>query len=143
MVVGPILVFVAWRTVVVERASVWVAMGIALGGLGMLSLATRRVVASGRVSVVEAVVAGVAAGIVLYLATVAFVVIVRRWPRFDRHVEEIYDQRKGLALPVALLLAVGVVGPGEEIFWRGAFQGRASTALGWMGGALQIGRAHV
>lgn len=142
-VLGALAVFVAWRAVVAERATVWVAMGGTLGVLGLLSLATGRVVASGRVPMTGAVVAGVAAGVVLYAATVAFVVVVRRWPRFDRHVEEIYDQRKGLPVGLALIVAAGVVGPGEEVFWRGMFQWRASTALGWIGGGIMTWAVYV
>jgi uncharacterized protein len=143
MVAGALAVFVAWRTVVAERATVWVAMSATLGVLAVLSLATRRVVVSGRLSIAEAVGTGLAVGVVLYGATVAFVVAVRRWPRFDRHVAEIYDQRKGLSLPAALLLAAGVFAPGEEVFWRGLFQWRASTGLGWVGGAVLTWAVYV
>jgi membrane protease YdiL (CAAX protease family) len=70
--------------------------------------------------------------VALYLATAAFVMIVRRWPVFERHVREIYDQRKGLPLGAALLLAAGVTAPGEELFWRGLFQTRLAGEFGWV-----------
>ncbi|HEX2267454.1 MAG TPA: CPBP family intramembrane glutamic endopeptidase, partial [Actinomycetota bacterium] len=66
---------------------------------------------------------------VLYAATVAFVLFVRRWHVFDRHVAEIYDQRKGLPLAAALVVAAGVTGPGEEFFWRGLFQERLEQSF--------------
>ena len=68
-------------------------------------------------------------------ARIVFVLIVRRAPVFDRHVEEIYDQRKGRSLPEALGLAAFIVAPGEELFWRGLFQGRLASAIGWPGAA--------
>ena len=33
-------------------------------------------------------------------------------------------------------MAAGVTASGEELFWRGLFQGRMVTAAGWAGGAL-------
>lgn len=127
---GAVAVFVGWIVVSAGRGSVWIVMGVVLGALCTASLATRRVVASGRLSVGTATAAGLGAGLALYGATVAFVVVVRRWPVFERHVAEVYDQRKGLSLPLALLLAAGVVAPSEEVFWRGLFQGRAGQAFG-------------
>lgn len=135
MAVGAVAVTAGWVVVNSGRASVWVVMGVVVGTLGVASLATGRIVGSGRLGVWAAVAAGLGAGIVLYAATAAFVLVVRRWPVFDRHVAQIYDQRKGLSLPLALFLAAGVVAPGEELFWRGLFQGRAGEALGSVGGA--------
>jgi membrane protease YdiL (CAAX protease family) len=72
----------------------------------------------------------------LYVATAVFVLLVRRWASFDRHVEEIYDQRKGLPLSLALVLAALVVAPGEELFWRGLFQSRLAATTGWVVAAV-------
>jgi membrane protease YdiL (CAAX protease family) len=105
-------------------------------GVGLAALATGRVNLSPKLRWPWAVAAGVGAGVALYLATVAFVVIVRRWHVFDRHVAEIYDQRKGLSLPTALVLAAGITAAGEEFFWRGLFQSRLASAWGWPGAAL-------
>jgi hypothetical protein len=105
-------------------------MGTMTGAAGLASLATGRVSVSPKLVWGWSVAGGVAVGVVLYLATAAFVLFVRRWPFFDRHVGEIYDQRKGLSLPVALGLAALVVAPGEELFWRGLFQWRLSATTG-------------
>ena len=67
----------------------------------------------------------------MYLATAAFVAVVSRWPVFDRHVAQIYAQRRGLPLGPTLLLASGVNAPGEELFWRGLFESRLARSLGW------------
>jgi membrane protease YdiL (CAAX protease family) len=143
MAAGALAILAGWVVVGSGRASVWVVMGAVLGTLGVASLATGRIVASGRLGVWAAVAAGVGAGVVLYGATAAFVAVVRRWPVFDRHVAEIYDQRRGLSLSVALFLAAGVVAPGEELFWRGLFQGRAVDAVGSAGGAVLTWVAYV
>jgi membrane protease YdiL (CAAX protease family) len=37
-----------------------------------------------------------------------------------------------LPLPLALVLAALVVAPGEELFWRGLFQGRLAEGTGWL-----------
>jgi len=130
MAIGGVAVFTGWIVIAVGRASVWIVTGVVLGVLSAASLATRRIVASGHLGVGYATAAGLGAGLALYGATVAFVVLVRRWPVFERHVAEVYDQRKGLSLSLALLLAAGVVAPSEEVFWRGLFQGRAAQAFG-------------
>jgi membrane protease YdiL (CAAX protease family) len=131
-----VAVLVGWRLVATGRTSIWVTMGAVEGAAGIAALATGRAPLSPLVRPGVAAAAGLGSGIVLYLATVAFVQVVRRWPRFDRHVAEIYDQRKGLSLPVALIVAAGVTASGEELFWRGLFQGQMATAAGWVGGAL-------
>ena len=136
MAAGAAGVIVAWRLVVAGRVTVWAAMGTASGGAGLASLATGRPSLSPRIAWGRAALAGIAVGVLLYLATAAFVLVVRLWPRFDRHVEEIYDQRKGLSLPVALVVAALVVAPGEELFWRGLFQWRLAGATSWTVGAL-------
>ena len=135
MVAGGAGVLLAWRLVVAGRVSVWLAMGTVSGAAGLASLATGRVSLSPKVFWGWSAFAGAGAGVLLYLATAVFVLIVRRAPVFDRHVEEIYDQRKGRSLPEALGLAAFIVAPGEELFWRGLFQGRLASALGWPGAA--------
>jgi membrane protease YdiL (CAAX protease family) len=132
MAAGAVGVLVAWRLVVAGRVSVWMAMGAATGGAGLASVATGRLSLSPQLAWAWSAAAGVGAGIVLYVATAVFVLVVRRWSYFDRHVEEIYDQRRGLRLSLALVIAALVVAPGEELFWRGLFQGRLADATGWL-----------
>jgi membrane protease YdiL (CAAX protease family) len=131
MAAGSVGVVVAWRLVAAGRVSVWRAMGLASGGAGLASLATGTLALSPEVPWPWSAIAGAGVGILLYGATAAFVLVVRRWESFDRHVAQIYDQRKGLSLPLALVLAGLLVAPGEELFWRGLFQGRLAVAIGW------------
>jgi len=135
-VAGAVAVFVGWRLVATGRTSVWVTMGAVEGAAGIAALVTARAPLSPQVAPGVAAAAGLGSGVALYLATAVFVLVVRRWPRFDRNVAEIYDQRKGLSLPLALILASGVTASGEELFWRGLFQGQMVTPVGWVGGAL-------
>jgi membrane protease YdiL (CAAX protease family) len=72
----------------------------------------------------------------LYVATTGFVLVVRRWPVFDRHVVGIYGLGEGVSLPLALALVVAVYTPGEELFWRGLVQGELGSALSSASGAI-------
>jgi membrane protease YdiL (CAAX protease family) len=143
MAVGAVGVFVAWRLVAAGRASVWTAMVPVTGGAGLASLATGKLSLSPEIAWGWAALAGAGAGVLLYVGTVVFVMVVRRWSSFHRHVEEIYDQRRGLSLRAALGLAALVVGPGEELFWRGLFQWRLASALGWPAGAALTWLAYI
>jgi membrane protease YdiL (CAAX protease family) len=143
IVVGAVAIAAAWTVVAAGRVSIWPAMGLVLGALGVAAVATGRVELSPRVSTGAAVAGGLGSGVALYGATVAFVTVVRRWPAFDRHVAEIYDQRKGLSLGLALLLAAGVTAPAEELFWRGVAQGHLAGSLGWPGAAAAVWAAYV
>src|SRR4029450_8674978 len=124
MILGPLAVVLAWRAVALGLVSGWAALGTVSVALGLAALAP------GLVSLVRkrrwpwAVVVGIGAGVALYLATSAFVLIVRRWHVFDRQIAEIYDQRKGLSLATAVVLAAGITAVGEELYWRGLYQSR-------------------
>jgi membrane protease YdiL (CAAX protease family) len=142
-VAGALAVVVAWRLAVAGRISVWASLSIVEAAAGLAALATGRVHLSPDVGAGWAAVAGLGSGAVLYAVTVAFVLVVRRWRAFDRDVDEIYGQRKELTLPVALLLAAGVTAGGEELFWRGLFQGRMASAVGWTLGAVVTWATYV
>jgi len=136
MAVGAAGVVVVWRLVAAGRATIWAGQAFLFAAAGSAALATGRVHLSPRVWWTWGLLVGSGAGVVLYVATLAFVAVVRRWPPFERHVDQIYDQRRGLSLPAALVLAAAVVAPGEELFWRGLFQGRLAGATGWLVAAL-------
>jgi CAAX protease family protein len=138
VVAGVVAVGVAWRLIALGRLPIWTTMASLSAALGVASLLTRRVRLSPRLAPLPATAVGVGAGVLLYVATVAFVVLVRRWPVFDRHVREIYDQRKGLSAPAALGLSALVTAPAEELFWRGLAQARLAEAFGWAPAAVVI-----
>jgi membrane protease YdiL (CAAX protease family) len=126
MVLGAVLVAAGWRAVTTRRASIWAVVAAVNAAAGIAALATGRVSLSPRVEVSRAAAIGLLAGLGLYFATVIFVLFVRRWPAFSRHVASLYELRGGLPLPVAVALASGVTAPGEEAFWRGLFQSHLS-----------------
>lgn len=140
---GSLAVFGAWRVVARGRISVWAGLGAVSGGAGIAALITGRPSLSPRLGWGWAGLAGVGIGAALYLATVAFVILVRRWPAFAEQVAEVYDQRKGLSIGAALLVAAGVTAPGEELFWRGLFQARLADPVGWAWSALATWGAYV
>jgi membrane protease YdiL (CAAX protease family) len=143
MAAGAIAVLAGWRLVRAGVLSVWVAMGAASGLAGLAALVTGRLHLSGRFHWTTAAAIGPGSGALLYAATVAFVLVVRRWHVFDRHVAEIYDQRKGRPLAAALVLAAGIISPGEELFWRGLFQGRLTELIGSALATLATWAAYV
>ncbi len=143
MAVGAAGVVLVWRLVAAGRVTIWAGQAILFAAAGSAALATSRVNLSPRVWWTWALLVGSGAGLVLYAATLAFVAVVGRWPPFERHVDQIYDQRRGLSLPAALLLAAAVVAPGEELFWRGLFQGRLAGASGWLVAALVTWAVYV
>ena len=127
LVLGAVTAALGWRLVEARRTSIWVVMGLVNAALGLAALVTGRIRLSLRLAPAGAAAAGLAAGVALYAATVLFVGAVRRWPAFDRHVQALYGNRGSLTTPVAIVLAAGVVAPGEELFWRGLFQSHLAT----------------
>ena len=143
LILGAVGVVLAWQGVVRRGVSIWLAMSGSGGLAGALALATGQVPLSPKVGRPLAALGGLGAGVALYLATAAFVALVSRWPVFDRHVAEIYAQRRGLPLATALLLASGINAPGEELFWRGLFESRLARSFGWPAAALLTWGAYV
>jgi membrane protease YdiL (CAAX protease family) len=143
MILGAAVIVLAWQAVVRRGVSIWVAMSGSGGLAGALALATGEVPLSPRVTWQTAALGGLGAGVAMYLATAAFVAVVSRWPVFDRHVAQIYAQRRGLTLGPTLLLASGVNAPGEELFWRGLFESRLARSFGWPAAAALTWGAYL
>ncbi len=65
--------------------------------------------------------------------------LVRRFLPFGAaEIEAVYHQGAGTPRWIVAILLLAVVGPGEEIFWRGYVQRRWSAELGCVGFALSI-----
>ena len=143
LIAGGLAAVTAWRLVARGRASAWGLITPVTAALGTVALITGRVELSPNVYPAIALAAGLAAGALFYAATVSFVLVVRRWPVFERHVEEIYGQRKGLSLLPALLLASGITAPGEELFWRGLLQSVLAGSMGWWAAAGVTWAAYI
>lgn len=128
MVVGVLAEGAAWWAAARGR-SVWTVMTPTLVVLGLAALLTRVPEPSPAVTAGTAALAGAAAGVVLYLATRAFLWVVRGWRAFREHSVQMYRRRAGLPLWTAVVLSAVIMVTGEELFWRGLFQARLSSAL--------------
>ena len=134
-IAGPAAVAAAWLVVRAGRATVWSAMGVALGTLGALALTT------GEPSVGPSpwldLIGGALAGVALYAATAAFLAVAGRWPPLARHARELYGRRRGVGLEQALVISAAITAPGEELLWRGVVLGALGSAFSpWVAGLL-------
>jgi membrane protease YdiL (CAAX protease family) len=129
MVLGLVAEMVAWWVVVARRRSVWPVMTPTFVAMGLAALLVRTPEPSPAVPVGTAAAVGAAAGVALYLATRAFVSVVRGWRAFREQSIQMYGRQAGVPLWAAVLLSAAVMVTGEELFWRGLFQARLSAAL--------------
>jgi membrane protease YdiL (CAAX protease family) len=132
---GAAVEVLAWRIVATGRGSIWTVMAGAMTFLGLIAFA-EGVVAASEVSALMAATVGVVSGLALFVATRAFVAIVRGpWPTFERHATSLYGNRRGIPLWAAILLGGVVVVTGEELFWRGFVQAHLADSQGSVSGA--------
>jgi membrane protease YdiL (CAAX protease family) len=135
VILGAVAITAAWRVVAAGRAQVLVLLPAVISVAAAAALLTGEVHLSPDVDPAVAAAAGLGVGVLLYLATGAFLFVARRLPAFDRYVAEIYGPRDTVTLPLALLLGAGISAPGEEIFWRGLVQTVLSGSIGTGWGA--------
>jgi membrane protease YdiL (CAAX protease family) len=130
-IVGPLAVAGTWLLIRSGRVSLWIANGALMPVLGAASLLTGVVEASRlRAGAGWAVFLGLTAGAGLYGATVGFMAVAGRWPPLARHTESLYENRRAISLPLALVVSALLVAPGEELLWRGVVLGALREALG-------------
>ena len=129
MALGGLAQIWAWRLVAVRYLTIWSGSVPALVTCGAAALISDRVALSPKVSVPIAIVGGLAAGIALFVATRGFLVVATASPTLRRASRQIYQEQGSLSTPLALLVSVGLAVPGEELFWRGLFQGQLVSAL--------------
>jgi len=120
----------AWWLVAARRMSVWAVMVPALVVMAAAVVAVRPPSLSPAVDLGVAAVGGIGAGVALYLATRAFVFVVRGWGTFREQSLAMYGRQAGVPKWIAVLLAAGVIASGEELFWRGFVQPRFGEAFG-------------
>lgn len=130
MVAGTLAEMAGWWLVATRGRDVWRIMPVVLGAMGVAAVLARRPVWAADVTAVTALAVGIAAGLVLYVATRAFVWIAAHWGPFRRAVVEKYAEAAAVPLATSLTLSLLVMVPSEEFFWRGLFQGRLGVALG-------------
>jgi membrane protease YdiL (CAAX protease family) len=129
-VVGPLLHAWSWWLIRTRRASIWLASGVTLGGLGLVAAIVGPASAARRFGAPVAVGVGAVAGVVLWAATLSFVALVAaRVPPLARHTSALYGERRGRSLAAALAVPLLVSAPGEELLWRGVVLGVLTRAL--------------
>ena len=128
MLAGLIAEMIAWSLVARGR-NVWTTMTPVLACMGIVALLVGPVAWAPDVSAAEAVGVGLGLGVLLFAATRVFMALISRWRTFERHTLEMYRRQGSLTLGIALVLSVALSVPGEELFWRGLFQGRLESAL--------------
>jgi membrane protease YdiL (CAAX protease family) len=144
MVLGLVTEGVAWWVVAARRRSVWAVMTPVLVGLGALTLVVDPPSLASEVGLGLAAVAGLGAGVILYLATLAFVVVATRWWKvFERQSVAMYGRRGSLSVGAAVALSAVLMVPGEELFWRGLVQGELERSLGGLLGPVLAWGAFV
>ena len=144
-IVGALAQAAGWWLVSSGRASVWRVMPMVMAALGAAALLARRIVWAGDPGGAGALLVGLASGLVLYGATLAFILIVTRWTPVRRTVRRMVSAQYGWATGTSRLeviaLSLAVIVPAEEVFWRGLVQGRlaltmaagGAALLGWLG----------
>ncbi len=139
MVLGLVVEGAAWWWISSRGASVWSTMTPVLAGLGLGALLTGRPEAAEDVTLAAAAGVGLAAAIVLYLATRAFVAIVApRWDAFRTQSVAMYGRRGPRSLGVVVAFSALLMVPGEELFWRGLVLPELETRLDVVGPAAVL-----
>ena len=142
-VAGAAVAAATWLLIRAGVVSIWTGSASTNGVLAALALLTERVRGPGRLDTWPAVLVGLGAGAALYLATAAFMAVAGRWPPLRRGAADVYGRRAGMSTPSVVVLAAGVVAPGEEVFWRGLVQGALAAATSPLGGAALGWTAYV
>jgi len=137
VVIGLVVAAAAWGLLFgVGRVAFWsraAAAGLAIGAYAVI--AQRSTIGALLRPTVADVAIGVAGAVVLYAVFWAGDRILRRWlPATAAQVDDLYGVRSvpasdRLPIPAVLLL----VGPCEELFWRGLVQARAGFAVALAG----------
>jgi membrane protease YdiL (CAAX protease family) len=128
MVLGFVAEVIAWSLVARGR-NVWTTMTPVLATMGVVALVVGPIAWSPDVAPGVSLAVGLGLGVLLYVATRIAMVIMSRWGTFRRHSLEMYRKQGGLSLGIALLLSIALSVPGEELFWRGFFQGQLASSL--------------
>ncbi len=129
------------------RERFWQRMTLTGAGLGSLALATSPGSCRLRIGPRD-VVAGLASAAALYATFLVGDRFARRFvPGGDREIAEIYALRTLRSRPEIALRLGAIIGPAEELFWRGLVQGTLMRRLGrWRGSAVAAaayGGVHV
>ncbi len=130
IVVGLIVLMVAWWLVASRRRQLWHVIPLVMAGLGITAILLMPS-ADPQVSDGTALAVGAISGIAMFLATRLFVALAVLWKPFARHVEAAYREAAEEPFLRSLVLSLLVSVPCEELFWRGLAQ--RTLAETWIG----------
>lgn len=130
-----------------RRGNFWTRMTLGAGSLGLYALTVRpelrRELPRAGDVVVGAASAGLLYGIFQIGDRLARVIM----PAGEAEIESVYRLRTFAPRPVIAMMLVGVIGPSEELFWRGliqhAFAERFGRVPGSVAGAVAYGGTHL
>jgi membrane protease YdiL (CAAX protease family) len=132
-VAGPVAHAVSWGVVRWGRVSVVSASSVTMAVLGPLAVIVGPIAWADRFDVLPAAGIGIAAGVALYLATVAFMAVAGRVDVVARHTADLYREAEDRPAFVVLALSVLVSAPGEELLWRGVVLSVLEDSAGSVG----------
>ncbi|MGZ8571232.1 MAG: CPBP family glutamic-type intramembrane protease [Actinomycetota bacterium] len=130
VVVGLIVLMVAWWLVATRRRQLWHVIPLVMAALGIIAILLMPA-ADPQVSDGTALAVGAVSGIAMFLATRLFVGLAVLWKPFARHVEAAYREAAEEPFVRSLILSLLVSVPCEELFWRGLAQ--RTLAETWIG----------
>ena len=136
IVAGVLAEIAGWWLVSTRRVDIWKLMPVVLGAMGVAAAVVRPPIAAAATTTIAALIAGLGAGLALYLATRAFVWAASHWRPFRRDVFETYGQAGEVTLAATLVLSLVIMVPAEELFWRGLLQARLDKAMAPLAAAL-------
>jgi uncharacterized protein len=111
-------------------------MTLGVGSLGAYALATEPALRRERIRGRD-VITGLASAAALYgIFQVGDRMARRIMPAGDREIASIYQLRTGAARPAIAAVLALVIGPGEELFWRGLVQRNLQRKFGRVRGTL-------
>ncbi|HTD45937.1 MAG TPA: CPBP family intramembrane glutamic endopeptidase [bacterium] len=136
------IVIFAWRP-----SNFWLLMAAGTGGLGGLALRLRGAFPTEEGVRAQDLGTGAAAAAALYgVFALGRAIAGRLLPSAPGQISDVYTLRSQAPWPVIALLLILVIGPGEELFWRGFVQWRLvrrlGPGLGWGAATAIYGGVH-
>jgi membrane protease YdiL (CAAX protease family) len=136
-------VIFAWRP-----ANFWLLMGVGVGGLGLLALWIRGPFPWTEGVYLSDLGTGVAAAAALYAVfALGRIAVSRLVPIAPAQIGSVYVLRAQAPWWAIALLLICVIGPGEELFWRGLVQWglvrRLGSGVGWAVATGIYGGIHI